>query len=174
MKDNCISYRELDLGGETFESWVDYFLIEFDSFVRSRVQGADSHYTNLIGKKFSLLVELEKGNSIAKTVKFGDGLIAWESKANKVCYVGEAALYSILKGEALFEDLYTGYNAEWERFPEDEYNRDIVMMICMFSYVYKNRLSTEAKLRFSSASELVAQQSRESKKQLSSVDAITN
>lgn len=150
VKANCISYRELELGGEIFETWLDYFLIEFDSFVRSRVQGADSHYTNLIGKKFSLLVELEGGNSIAKTVKFGDGLVAWESKANKTCYVGESALYSILKGEALFEDLYTGYNAEWERFPENVYNRDIVMMIVMFSYVYRNRLSSVAKANFRS------------------------
>lgn len=128
-------------------------MTQFDSFVRSRVQGADSHYTTLIGKKFSIAVELVNGDSITKTVKFGDGLVEWESKANKVCYVGESALYSILKGEALFEDLYTGYNAEWERFPENEYNRDIVMMIVMFSYVYRNRLSTDALVRFSSASE---------------------
>ena len=117
------------------------------------MQGADSHYTTLIGKKFSIVVELVNGDSITKTVKFGDGLVEWDSKANKVCYVSESALYSILKGEALFEDLYTGYNAEWERFPENEYNRDIVMMIVMFSYVYRNRLSTDARVRFSSACE---------------------
>ena len=153
LKANCISYREIELSSENFETWIDYFLTQFDSFVRSRVQGADSHYTTLIGKKFSIAVELVNGGSITKTVKFGDGLVEWESKANKVCYVGESALYSILKGEALFEDLYTGYNAEWERFPENEYNRDIVMMIVMFSYVYRNRLSKDAIVRFSSSSE---------------------
>ncbi|WP_038015084.1 MBL fold metallo-hydrolase, partial [Terasakiella pusilla] len=153
VKDNCISYRNLELGTENFESWLNYFLTEFDSFVRSRVQGPDSHYTKLIGKKLSLQCELESGDSICKTIQFGDGLVAWDPRANKVCYVGAATLYSILKGEALFEDLYTGYNAEWERFPENEYNRDIVMLIVMFSYVYRNRLSSEAKARFFSASE---------------------
>lgn len=150
---NCISYRKLELATESFESWLEYFLIEFDNFVRVRVQGADSHYTKLIGKKFSLLVKLENGDSMAKTIKFGDGLVPWDPKANKICYVGEAALFSILKGEALFEDLYTGYNAEWERFPKNQYNRDIIMMVVMFSYVYRNRLSSDAKARFSQVGE---------------------
>lgn len=153
LKANCISYKNLELGAKTFESWVDYFLNEFESFARGRVQGADSHYTNLIGKNFSLHVQLESGDCLAKTIKFGDGLVAWEPRANKVCYVGEAAFYSILKGEALFEDLYTGYNAEWERFPKNDYNRDIVMMIVMFSYVYRNRLSSEARVRYTHHSE---------------------
>lgn len=49
-------------------------------------------------------------------------------------------IVKVLIGESLFEDLYTGYNAEWDRNPQHIYNRDIIMMITMFSYVYKNRL----------------------------------
>ncbi|MDH6525586.1 hypothetical protein M2130_002137 [Polynucleobacter sphagniphilus] len=55
--------------------------------------------------------------------------------------VKSAVLTQVLDGDILFENLYTGYEAEWERFPKNEYNRDIVMFIVMFSYVYKNRLS---------------------------------
>ncbi|MBU2180938.1 MAG: hypothetical protein KJ930_16065, partial [Gammaproteobacteria bacterium] len=77
----------------------------------------------------------------------------WNEKANKVCYVGESALFTILKGEALFEDLYTGYNAEWARNPVEIYNRDIVMMIVMFSYIYKNRISTVAKDMFQTSNQ---------------------
>jgi hypothetical protein len=153
LKDNCISYRKLDLATTDLAPWIDFFLTEFDNFVRNRVLGADSHYTRLIGKKFSLLVKLESGDSISKTLQFGDGLVAWDPRANKICYVGEAAFFCILKGEALFEDLYTGYNAEWERFPQNEFNRDMVVMITMFSYVYRNRLSSDANARFLSSSE---------------------
>ena len=75
-------------------------------------------------------------------------MVNYNASASKVCFVGEAAFTSILRGEALFEDLYTGYNSEWSRNPADVYNRDIVMMIVMFSYVYKNRLSRSAKEKF--------------------------
>lgn len=100
-----------------------------------------------------MVVELNSGQTISKTIQFGEGLISWNPRANKVCYVDEGVIYSILKGESLFEDLYTGYNAEWERFPENEYNRDIVMMIVMFSYVFKNRLSSKAKGLFLGSNE---------------------
>lgn len=153
IKNKCISYRNILSTSMDLEPWLEYFLKEFDSFVEKRVLGIDSHYTNLIGKHFSLFVELNDGRSISKTLQFGEGFVEWNPRANKVCYVGEAAMFQILQGEALFEDLYTGYNAEWERFPENEYNRDIVMMIVMFSYVYKNRLSSDAKLRFLSSCE---------------------
>lgn len=148
IKNNCISYKNLDPSSSSFESWIEFFLIEFDSFTRRRVEGPDKHYTKLIGKEFSIEVKLNNNKKIRKTLKFGEGLVAWNEKANKVCFVGEFALFAILKGEALFEDLYVGYNAEWARFPDNEYNRDIVMMMTMFSYVYKNRLSSNACKKF--------------------------
>lgn len=166
LKSECISYKNVDFELEKFELWLDYFLIEFDSFVKKRVLGPDSHYNKLIGKQFSIQVELENASFLSKTVKFGEGLTSWNPNANKVCHVNSAAIYSILKGEALFEDLYTGYNAEWERFPESEYNRDIVMMIVMFSYVYRNRLSSNACAMFLTPDDRMAQQSKEAKRQL--------
>ena len=148
VKNHCISYRQLDNAIPKFEPWIEYFLTELDIFARKRVDGMDSHYTKLIGKELSMQVTLNNEDVIYKTIRFGEGLVPWNAKANKVCHVGEFVLFAILKGEALFEDLDTGYNAEWERFPEKEYNRDIVMMIGMFSYVYKNRLSSNARKTF--------------------------
>jgi len=77
--------------------------------------------------------------------------ITLKNDANKICYVSGESLFSILKGESLFENLYTGYNAEWERNPQDVYNRDIIMMVVMFSYVYKHRLSKALKEKYSSS-----------------------
>ena len=131
-----------------FEDWIEFFLTELVSFADKRVNGPDSHHADLIGKEFSLEVTLSNDEKIYKTIKFGEGLVSWNEKANKVCYVDASFLYAIFMGEALFEDLYTGYNAEWARNPVDVYNRDIVMMIVMFSYVYKNRISALAKDKF--------------------------
>ena len=147
-KKECISYQKFEFSDSALEDWLEFFLIELDVFTQKRVSGPDSHYIDLVGKELSIEVTVSEQNKIFKTVKFGHGLVEWNEKANKVCYVGAPTIFSILKGESLFEDLYTGYNAEWSRNPTDVYNRDIVMMIVMFSYVYKNRLSSSAKERF--------------------------
>ena len=114
---------------------------ELNQFVVRRVEGPDSHYNELLGKSLRINVKFDKGNSVSKTVLFGYGLTHNSDLPNKECFVGVPAMYMVLAGQSLFEDLYTGYNATWKRNPANIYNRDIVMMIAMFSYVYKNRLS---------------------------------
>jgi len=147
-KNECISYLDVNVDTSRLEKWIEFFLTELNAFAIKRVSGPDSHYVDLIGKEFTLEVTTSNSNNICKTIRFGEGLVTWNEKANKVCYVDAETLQIILKGEVLFEDLYTGYNAEWSRNPRDVYNRDIIMMIVMFSYVYKNRISVSAKDRF--------------------------
>ena len=140
-----MSYREINVDESALEEWLEDFLSEFSQFTASRVEGADAHYTNLIGKTFSIEVDLAEEKKIRKTIRMGSGLVSYEESPNKHCFVNCASIFSILAGDALFEDLYTGYNAEWSRNPPEVYNRDIVMMIVMFSYVYRNRLSQKYK-----------------------------
>lgn len=135
--DQCISYRNHDK--RLNESKLDWFLTEFDGFARRRVAGPDAHYVDLMGKLFRIVID-RAGDPVVRTIKFGDGLTRTEDEANKTCYVDEGVMQGVLDGEILFEDLYTGYNAEWARVPKGTYNRDVVMMIAMFSYVYRNRL----------------------------------
>lgn len=141
----CMSYREINVDESALEEWLEDFLSEFSQFTASRVEGADAHYTNLIGKTFSIEVDLAEEKKIRKTIRMGSGLVSYEESPNKHCFVNCASIFSILAGDSLFEDLYTGYNAEWSRNPPEVYNRDIVMMIVMFSYVYRNRLSQKYK-----------------------------
>ena len=63
---------------------------------------------------------------------------------NKRITVDLSLMTQILNGEILFGNLYSGYEAQWERFPTDVYNRDIVMFVVMYSYVYQNRLAEMA------------------------------
>ena len=131
----CISFRDLEVTDNRLSEWTEEFLTEFNNFVQYRVEGPDSHFTELLGKTFSIEIDLDSKQKIQKSIKFGSGLVKYQVTPNKACYVDGPAFYAILKGEALFEDLYTGYNAEWMRNPSDVYNRDMVMMIIIFSYV---------------------------------------
>tara|TARA_Y100000996_G_scaffold344283_1_gene282009 strand:- start:83 stop:1456 length:1374 start_codon:yes stop_codon:yes gene_type:complete len=139
--DECISYSNLSMSNDYLSEWTDNFLKEFNTFVQRRVDGPDSHYTELLGKTFSIEININDTNILQKTIEFGSGLRKFDPKANKICFVSAPTFFAVLKGDALFEDLYTGYNAEWSRNPSDIYNRDIIMMIVMFSYVYKYRFS---------------------------------
>ncbi|HXU26901.1 MAG TPA: hypothetical protein VN698_06680, partial [Bacteroidia bacterium] len=78
-------------------------------------------------------------SDLSVSLKFGSG-ITTENNFNKEIIVGYNALIKVLDGKILFENLYTGYNAEFSRNPKDVYNKDIIMFIVMFSYVYKNRI----------------------------------
>lgn len=146
--DECISYRDIGVQPDVIEDWLQDFLLELDAFTTKRVNGPDAHFRELLGKRFSIEVSVGDDWTIRKTIQFGSGLVEWTSEANKVCYVGAPAMFAILKGEALFEDLYTGYNGEWARYPADVYNRDIVMMMVMFSYVYRNRFSPAMRQKY--------------------------
>ena len=44
----------------------------------------------------------------------------------------------LISQQIVFENLYTGYEAEVMRFPLDEYNRDLITYLDMFGYKYKN------------------------------------
>ncbi len=81
---------------------------------------------------------------VTGTVVFGGDVSLAPHKRgqpNKRIIVNSELMSQVLSGAILFENLYTGYEAQWERFPADKYNRDIVMFVVMYSYVYKNRLA---------------------------------
>jgi len=63
---------------------------------------------------------------------------------NKRITVDSSLMSQVLNGDILFENVYSGYEGQWERFPTDVYNRDIVMFVVMYSYVYQNRLAKTA------------------------------
>jgi hypothetical protein len=122
------------------ERKLDFFLEKLNEFVINRVTSVDSHYSKLIGKTFEIVVEIPQGEC-RRQIKFGEGLIRSSISPNERCYVKEEKMQQVLDGEYLFENLYTGYNAEWEKYPEDGDNGDIIMSLVAFSYVYINRLA---------------------------------
>jgi hypothetical protein len=88
--------------------------------------------------------------NVAGTIVFGSEVYIGahiHGQPNKRITVDSWLMSQVLNGDILFENLYTGYEAQWERYPSDVYNRDIVMFLVMYSYVYKNRLAKVAPSR---------------------------
>lgn len=140
--DRCDTYAPATTNSsEKFVVRLDYFLSRFGEFVRAKVERQGLPEAIL---KKSMRVNIED-SAIVRTVHFGEGLIEQDDagRANKEMFVSSALMDKVLQGKALFENLYTGYEAEFSRHPADVYNRDIVMAIVMYSYVYMNRYVKE-------------------------------
>ncbi|HWY36912.1 MAG TPA: MBL fold metallo-hydrolase [Bacteroidia bacterium] len=120
---------------EMINAKLDFFLGKFDEFVKGK-NAASDYYSSITGKTLKITVP---DCDLAVSLKFGSG-ITTEKNFNKEIIVNSNLLLKVLNGEILFENLYTGYNAEFNRVPKDVYNKDIVMFIVMFSYVYRNRI----------------------------------
>jgi hypothetical protein len=122
---------------------LDYFLENLNRFAVRKCAGDGAAFGTVMGKSFEIVVE---DLDVRRRVVFGQGVgaaAAADAPPNKRMYVRSGLLSQVLDGRILFENLYTGYEAEWERHPTDVYNRDIVMFIVMYSYVYKNALSAQ-------------------------------
>ena len=117
-----------------------YFLNNLNDFAERKIKSDGIVFETILGKILEIEIE---DIDVVGYVAFGEDARLEKSskKPNKRMIVNSAVFTQVLNGNILFENLYTGYEAEWERFPKNEYNRDIVMFIVMFSYIYKNRLS---------------------------------
>ncbi|MHC8509694.1 MAG: MBL fold metallo-hydrolase [Rhodospirillales bacterium] len=142
--ENCASYRMHNSGGgaeEVNEPLLEKFLTEFDRYVCREVAGPERHYNTILGKSMTVHAVRDSETVLTKSLVFGEGLVApKEEPANKICYVDTAVLNEMLNGGILFEDLYTGYMAEWSRHPKEEYNLDILMMVEWFGYDYAHNV----------------------------------
>ena len=56
-----ISYKIINADESILDEWIEDFLNEFSQFYARRSEGSDAHYSNLIGKTFSIEVELSEG-----------------------------------------------------------------------------------------------------------------
>jgi hypothetical protein len=121
---------------EEVAAQLRFFLDEFNKFVVDKSARSEFH-TTLIGKIFTVAVE---DMDLEVSVRFGFGLTTTHKAYNKKLIVDSPALMRVIHGESLFENLYTGYNGQFSRNPANEYNRDIVMYLVMFSYVYQNHI----------------------------------
>jgi len=136
--EKCDSFNPLEIKDcIQFYSDTEWFLEEFNNYIVQKIS-KNGYEKTILGKVLQIeFVDLCK----SFTVEFGKGLLeTTSSKPNKKIVVNSGIFNRVLTGKSWFENLYTGYNAEFERHPKETYNRDIVMYICSFSYYFKNRI----------------------------------
>jgi Beta-lactamase superfamily domain len=121
-----------------------YFLENLNEFVGRKIHADAKSFDTIVGKSLEIVI---LDLNVIGTIVFGGEVYLGargRGQPNKRITVHSSLMSQVLYGEILFENLYTGYEAQWERFPSDVYNRDIVMFVVMYSYVYKNRLAKTA------------------------------
>ena len=132
----CDTFRDLpDVDLIKLKNDLQKFLIDFDVWVRRRLE-KDGFHPEIMGKTLSFQIA---DTEIIVSIKFGTGIIK-ATNYNKKIIVNPKILRLVLDGKILLENLTTGYEAEISRNPSDVYNRDFIMYIVMYSYVYKRNM----------------------------------
>ncbi|QDV20648.1 hypothetical protein Pan153_53240 [Gimesia panareensis] len=111
---------------------LEGFLSGFNDFVLRYLERKEFEKT-IVGKVFTVEVE---GMDITRSVKIGEGLIETDDY-NKKMRVTPEVMTAILNKQILFENTSTGYEANFFREPLETYNRDFIVYLTMYSYVYK-------------------------------------
>jgi hypothetical protein len=122
---------------------IAYFLDNLNKFAMRKLKADDSAFAGILGKSFEILME---DLGISRRMIFGTRLVDIDLTGgvpNKRMIACSTLMRQVLDGEILCENLYPGYEAEWEPFPATWYSRDIVMFIVLYSYVYKNTLCAQ-------------------------------
>jgi hypothetical protein len=123
---------------------LDYFMSNLGSFVMRKLDTDPDavSFRTILEKSFEIQVT---DIGVKRRLLFGETAVKTPASdaapPSKRLKVTSHLMARVLSGELLFENLYTGYEGEWQRYPPDVYNRDIVVFLVMYSYVYKNRLA---------------------------------
>jgi hypothetical protein len=142
--DQCDTFKPVREDAVVDQGRLLYFLDNLNKFVARKIQGDAKFFETIIGKSLEVVVP---DAGVTATVVFGGDVHLGAHKGglpNKRITASSLLMSQVLSGEILFENLYSGYEGQWERFPSDVYNRDIVMFVVMYSYVYQNRLAKTA------------------------------
>ncbi len=121
-----------------------YFLENLNKFVGRKILDDAKFFETIAGKSLEIVMP---DIDVTGTVVFGGEVSIGAFRGglpNKRITVASSLMSQVLSGDILFENLYSGYEAQWERFPLEVYNRDIVMFVVMYAYVYMNRLAKAA------------------------------
>lgn len=131
--DKCDTYSLTEkLDQSTMVEKLEGFLSGFNEFVLKYLKRNEFEKT-IVGKVFTVEVE---GMDITRSVQIGEGLVDTDTY-NKKMRVAPEILTAILNKKILFENTSTGYEANFFREPLETYNRDFIIYLTMYSYVYK-------------------------------------
>ncbi len=123
--------------------YVKDYLKEFNSFVNQYLERFPKFYPEVIGKKLRFTIVNKNNEKIISSMEIGSGTICDnKTLVNKEFIIPSNLFRAVVEKKIVFENLYTGYEAEINRHPINEYNRGILIFLDMFGYKYKKSIST--------------------------------
>ena len=118
---------------------IEDYLRKFNDFVLNYLKRFPNYYPSIISKKICFEVINPKTNEVKmRTLDLESNQISNDDQCKKKFIIPSNIFNALFEKKIVFENLYTGYEAEVMRFPLEEYNRDLVMYLDMFGYKYKN------------------------------------
>jgi hypothetical protein len=120
-----------------YASKADSFFASFEAFLRDWGIQRNVRFDEL-ALQFHLALLDENDDELFKQ---SWNLLGGASHRSKTCRVRLSRMAAVLDGKMPFEDLYTGYLAEWRREP-DVYNYEFVDALMAFGYSYLSKCET--------------------------------
>ena len=139
----CDTFREDFQDDKIKLENVEYYLQNFNEFVNNFLKRNSNFYPSIIGKKLKFTI-CDRDNTshklFSKCIEIGSGnFIENINEPNKEFLIPSNLFKALIKQKIVFENLYTGYQAKVYRYPPNIYNRDIIMYLDMFGYVYAKK-----------------------------------
>ncbi len=122
--------------------YVSDYLKEFNTFVNQYLERFPKFYPEVIGKKLRFTIVNKNNEKIMSSMEIGSGALCDnKTTVNKEFIIPSNLFRAVVEKKIVFENLYTGYEAEINRHPINEYNRGILIFLDMFGYKYKKSIS---------------------------------
>ena len=120
---------------EVIKSWLKVF----NEFVSQYAIRFPKFYPETIGKKLRIIVKSQETEFMA-TIEVGSGkFLNDNSSIDKKFEIPENLFMAMIEKKIVWENFYTGYEAEITRYPKDNYNKGLLNYLNMFGYKYKNQ-----------------------------------
>ena len=133
----CDTYNEDFYNKEINVKNLENYMNELCKFIYDYSDRFPKFYPTIKNKKicFEIFSESKREH---RTLNVENKKILTDDNCNKKYIIPSNLFNAMYDRKIVFENLYTGYQAEVMRFPVDEYNRDIVMYTDMFGYKFRN------------------------------------
>lgn len=118
------------------EKNIKNYLNKFCDFVYDYLKRFPNYYPSIVTKKICFEI-YSKTEQKLMMLDIQNKKILKEDKCNKKFRISAEIFNALYEKKIVFDNLYTGYEAEVMRFPLKEYNKDIIMYLIKFGYKFQ-------------------------------------
>ena len=116
------------------ENIKDYLKL-FGKFTKNYTKRFPNFYPEIIDKKVCFEIFNDKnGEKVLLNYEINSNKFLTSEYCNKKFVIPSNLFNALYEKKIVFDNLYTGYEAEVYRYPIENYNRDIVIYFQMFGY----------------------------------------